>query len=212
MRRMTIALLCAVVLGSTVFAQTQAPQTQSPPVGQKPTAPPPLVPPATAPKPAPVPFPTGVMIGFVQFQAIVAESKLGKCGQDTMKQFVDKHSSDLLAKQKAAQDLQQQITTQTGVVNDTKIAQMNRDLDRMQRDFNSAQEQVKADQDALNQELLDKFQASVLPVIETVRAEKGLWAILTVPESGIAAAMPGLDVSSEVVKKLDIAIPTCGGK
>jgi len=207
---MLTAFICAVALGGSVFAQTQTPPPTPPPAGQKPPAqtPPPLLPPAT--KPAPPPFPEGAKVAFVQFQTIVEESKLGKCGKDAMKKFQDDKSVGLLAKQKDAKALQDQITTQTGVVNDAKISQMNRDLDRLTREFNMMQDQVKADQDALNQQLLDAFRDQVLPIVEAIRLERKLWMILTVPDSNIAAADPGLDLSEDAVKKLDEKVPTCG--
>jgi Skp family chaperone for outer membrane proteins len=212
MKRMLTALIGAVVLGASVFAQTQAPPPAqaAPPAGQKPAAPtpPPLLPPAT--KPAPPPFPEGAKVAFVQFQTIVQESKLGKCGQDAMKKFQEDQSVKLLAKQKDAKAVQDQITTQTGVVTDAKISQMNRDLDKLTREFNMMQDQVKADQDALNQQLLDAFRDQVLPIVEAIRVDRKLWMVLTVPDSNIAAADPGLDLSEEAVKKLDEKVPTCG--
>ena len=39
-----------------------------------------------------------------------------------------------------------------------------------------------------------------------------LGAIFTVPESNLAAANPGLDLSPETVKKLDEKFPSCPGK
>lgn len=212
MKRMLTALICAFILGGSVFAQTQTPPPAqiAPPAGQKPPVqtPPPLVPPAA--KPAPVPFPEGAKVAFVQFQTIVQESKLGKCGQEAMKKFQDDKSAGLLAKQKEAKTVQDQITTQTGVVTDAKISQMNRDLDRLTREFNMMQDQVKADQDALNQQLLDAFRDQVLPIVEAIRLERKLWMVLTVPDSNIAAADAGLDLSEEATKKLDEKVPSCG--
>ena len=129
-----------------------------------------------------------------------------------MKKFQDdKTTSDGCSRsKKGAKALQDQITTQTGVVNDAKIGQMNRDLDRLTREFNMMQDQVKADQDALNQQLLDAFRDQVLPIVEAIRLERKLWMILTVPDSNIAAADPGLDLSEDAVKKLDEKVPTCG--
>jgi Skp family chaperone for outer membrane proteins len=182
-------------------------QTTPPPNMQKP-APPPLVSPP--PKPAVVPFPTGAMIGYVVYQSIVQDSKLGKCGQNQMKAFQDRRTPELQAKQKEVVALQQQIAQQTGVVADAKISQMTRELDKVQREFSLAQEQYKADSDALNEELLSDFQARLMPIIESVRAEKGLWAVFAYPESNMIAKQPGLDLSVEAIQKLDIAVPSCG--
>jgi hypothetical protein len=40
-------------------------------------------------------------------------------------------------------------------------------------------------------------------VLDEVRKEKGLHFIFNGPDSGLVAADPGLDISGEVIKKLD---------
>ena len=216
MKRMLTALISVVVVGGSLLAQAQTqtppppPGQTTPPAGQKPPVPPPLVP-APA-KPAPVPFPPDAKVAYVQFQLIVQESKQGKCGQEAMKKFQDDHSKELLTKQKAAKDLSDKIDSQKGIVSDAVINSMSRDLDKMQREFNMMQDQVKADQESLNQQLLEEFQNKVIPIVEAMRAEKGLWMVLAVPESQIVAANTGLDLSLEAVKRLDDKFPTCPGK
>src|SRR5262245_59102122 len=94
MTRVTIVLaVCAVLVAGSAMAQTAPPpQTTPPPAGQKPT-PTPTPPPAgqkpaptptPAPKPEPVPFPEGAKVAFIDLQAIVQTSKLGKTGRDQM--------------------------------------------------------------------------------------------------------------------------------
>ena len=47
----------------------------------------------------------------------------------------------------------------------------------------------------------------MLPIVEEVRMERGLWIIFALGEnSNIAAAHAGLDLSGEIVKRLDATI------
>ena len=46
------------------------------------------------------------------------------------------------------------------------------------------------------------FSSKVRPVVEGIRAEKQLWAVFLMNET-LVAMMPGLDVSGEVIKRLD---------
>jgi len=213
MKRLSTALFVALLLGVSAYAQTQS---QTPPpgqttAGQKPPAPqtpPSLVPPA--PKAEPKPFPPDAKVAYVQFQAVVQESKQGKCGQDAMKKFQDDKSKELLAKQQEAKKLSDDIDSKRGVVSEAVLNTMARDLDKKQREFNMMQDQVKADQDNLNQQLLEEFQNKVVPIVEEIRVEKNLWMVLAVPESNIVAANTALDLSAETVKRLDAKYPTCG--
>ena len=55
-----------------------------------------------------------------------------------------------------------------------------------------------------------------MPIVEEIRAEKGLWVIFAVQgaDGGLAvlAANPGLDLSPEVIKRLDAKYPGTPGK
>jgi Skp family chaperone for outer membrane proteins len=211
--RLTVTTLLTILLAGAAFAQN--PPAQTPPPATTPPKPPaaqlpPTLPgqtPAPTPTPTPVPFPTDSRIGFVDMQIIVSASKLGKAGQDQMKVLTDKQNADLTAKSKQIQTLQQEIQTQAAVITPSALAQKNSDLDKLQRAAQFAQQDWQAQVDALNKQLLQDFQEKVLPVLEALRNEKGLWAIFSVGDSGAAAVHPGLNLSVEVVKRLDAKYP-----
>lgn len=224
MKRIAIAIV--ILLSAAVVASAQTPTGQrgaTPPTssGQRGTQPPAPTTPApplptgqTPAKPAapavPVPFPEGAKIGFVNMQTIVGESKLGKSGQDEMKALHDKNAASLASKNKAVQDLQQKLDSQRGVLAEAALQQMARDLDRQQRELQTQQQQYQADEQNKNDDLLNNFQEKVLPIIESLRVEKGLWVIFGVQaaEGGgilVASANEGLNLSLEVVKRLDAA-------
>lgn len=200
MTRMTIAVAVSALLvaGS---AQARTPQTQTPPPAtQKPAAQLPM----PSPTPAPVPFPEGAKVAFIDLQRIVGESALGKQGSDAMKALNDKLGADLAAKNKEIQALQDQIKTQQNVVSEAKMQEMTRNLDKLQRAAQFAQEDAQVQVNQLNQELLSGFQQKVLPIVEKLRDEKGLWIVFALgDQSNIAAAHAGLDLSAEVIKRLD---------
>jgi len=204
MTRMTIAVaVSALLLAGSASAQTVPPPAQTPPpAGQKPTAALPM----PAPTPAAVPFPEGAKVAYVDLQQVVTQSLLGKQGQEAMKVLNDKLGSELAAKNKEIVALQDKMKTQQNVVSEPVFASMGRDLERLQRDAQFKQQDANAQIEALNQDLLKNFQAQVLPVVEKLRDEKGLWIVFALgDQSNIAAAHAGLDLSTEVIKRLDAA-------
>ncbi len=54
------------------------------------------------------------------------------------------------------------------------------------------------------------FQEKALPIVEEVRKEKGLCAIFNLQSSGVVASHSGLELSAEVVKRLDAKYPGGG--
>ncbi len=198
MTRTTLTTAILILLAGAAFAQT--PPVQTP----KPT---PAPTPAAAPAATPVPFPADSKIGFVDMQIVVATSKLGKTGQERMKALTDQQNADMAAKSKALQTLQQEVQSQSAVITPAALAAKNAELDKQQRAAQFAQSDWNAQVDALNKQLLQDFQEKVLPVLEGLRAEMGLWAIFSVGDSGAAAVHPGLNLSAEIIKRLDAKYP-----
>jgi Skp family chaperone for outer membrane proteins len=205
-------------LGQTAPPPTQTPppatqQTQPPPPTQKPTPPLPVPQtPATKPPAPPVPFPADVKIGLVSLQAVVAGSKLGKAGQDELKKLSDQKKVELDAYQKKIDTLEKEIQSQAAVLAGAAIQGKQAQLDKLRREFQYAQDQANADLNQLNGQLLQAFEDKVLPIIESVRAEKGLWFVLAVQQTApgepagslqMVSYMPGIDLTAEVIKRLD---------
>jgi len=208
MTRVTIAFaMSAVLVAGSAMAQTTPPPTTppagqaTPPATQKPTTP--TQTPAPKP-PEPVPFPADAKVAYIDLQAIVQTSKLGKQGRDAMQALNDKLASDLAGLNKQIQSLQDKMKTQQGVVSEAVYNNMAKDLDKLQREAQFKQQDAQVQVEQLNDELLKSFQAKVLPIVEELRKERNLWIIFALGEnSNIAAAHAGLDLSTEVVKRLD---------
>jgi Skp family chaperone for outer membrane proteins len=193
-RRFIATIVSALLAGGTAAAQSA------------PAAPPAPAAPAARPAQAPPAFPADAKIAFVSMQFVVAQSKLGKMGQDKMKALTDKQAAERTAKQQELQKLQQEIQTGATVLAPQVLQQKNADLDRLTREAQFQEQQRQVDLENLNNQLLGEFSDKVLPLVEQVRAERNLWMVLTAGDgSNIAAVHPGLDLSAEIVKRLDAA-------
>ena len=66
------------------------------------------------------------------------------------------------------------------------------------------QQDAEVQRNQLQTELLESFQRAVLPIVEAIRNERGLWMIFQLGESAaIVAAHAGLDLTGDVTKRLD---------
>jgi outer membrane protein len=201
---MTIAIAFATLLaaGAAPLAAQQPPA--APPAAPVQT---PATPPATAkpapPKPA-LPFPADAKIGFMNLQRVINDSKFGQAGQTKLKALSDKRTAEVTALQKNIQTLQTELQTQGSVLSATVVQQKTTELDALQRRLQFEQQQASADVQNLQQQLLEEFTDKMIPIAEAIRKEKGLWFILAVGnESGVIALDEALDLSEELVKRLD---------
>jgi outer membrane protein len=204
---LTAIVLSALVASATLAAQAGAsrPQTPAAPPAQTPTVPRPAPPAATAPAPAPapaLPFPADAKIGFVDPQMILEQSVAGKAGIAQINKMVEPKQQEMAAKNKIAVALDQEIRSQQAVLSPAVLSAKQADLAKLQNELQFMQTQLQADADAMEKRMLQEFQDKVIPIIDKLREEKGLWAILT-PGAQAAAVDPRLDLSAEVVKRLD---------
>jgi outer membrane protein len=209
MNRMTIACVFgALLIAGPVLAQTPPPAGQTaPPAGQTQKPAIPATPPAAA-APAPVlPFPADAKIGFVQMQMIVDQSRLGKAGTDKMQKLQAQKNNELAALNKQIATLANELETQKAVLSATVQQAKASELDKLQRQAQFQQQESQAAVQALQTDLFTDFTDKVLPIIDTIRKERGLWAVYALGDgSGVAAVDPALDLSAEIIKRLDATI------
>jgi Skp family chaperone for outer membrane proteins len=198
MRGFAIAATLALVLsGAPTFAQT-------PPAQQPPAQPPAQVVPAPAPQP-PAPFPQGAKIGFVNFQRVIQESIDGKASTAKVNTLMAKKQNEGAEKQKQLAANQQKLQTSGSVMSDAARGQLEKEIERQQVEGQRFQQDAQAEVQELTNELQSEFIKKVTPILQQVASEKGLHALFNAQEAGFAWVDPGLDLTTEVIKKLDAA-------
>ena len=211
-----MAALGIVLTAAPGFAQgttgAQLPPTQPPPT-QPPATQPPATqqPPATAPaaaKPAPaapLPFPEGAKIAYVDVQFVASNSEQGKAATKQLESLNKKKTDELMEKNKALEAARAKLAQGANVLSQQAASQLEKDIEKQARDLQFAQQDAQSEVNELRQSLLEEFQTKLNPILEEIRKEKNLHMIFSVAESGLAAADRGLDLSQEVIKRLDAA-------
>jgi outer membrane protein len=211
MKALTVALLAGCVLVAGVaYAQQPPVQQQTPPPAQQTPLPaqqqPPAVPPAAAPQAAPAPapkFPEGAKYAFINIQRIASESAEGKASSSRIEALRAKKAAELTEKNKAVEALQAK--QRSAVMSEAAAAQVQKDIDKAQVDIQRMTQDAQAELQDLQNELQLDFQRKVGPVIEAVAREKELQLLFSQADSGLVWADAGLDLTAEVIRRLDAA-------
>jgi outer membrane protein len=203
MKGLVFGAALAVLASHAGFAQTPAAPAQ--PATQKPAAPAPAPAPAqpAAPAPAPRPFPEGAKIAYVVLQRIANESSEGKSATTRIQGLQQKKGAELAEKNKQLQGLQAKLEKESTVMSATAQADMQKQIERLQVDIQRFTQDAQAEIQELQNQLQQQFQTRIEPVLAQVGQEKGLHFIFNGPDSGLVWADPGLDISDDVIKKLD---------
>jgi len=197
-----VASLALVLSAAPAFAQTPA----QPPAQPKPAtpAPAPAVPAATTP-PAqpPAPFPAGAKIAFFQPEVVFQNSADGKAAVARVQALITKKQGENAEKAKALQANQQKLQTSGSVMSEAARAQLEKEIDRQTKEAERFQQDAQAEINELQQEVQNEFVKKLQPILEQIATEKQLHLLFNARESGISWATAGLDLTPDVIKKLD---------
>jgi outer membrane protein len=195
-----------LALAGSAFAQTppkpQTPPQQLPPKPQTPPAQPPAALPAPKPATPPVPFPQDSKIAFVDLQAIASGSAAGRDATKKLQDLTSKKQAEIAEKNKQLQASQSKLQAGAGVLSESARAGLEKEIDRMQRDIQFANQNAQAEVQEMTNDLQGDFQKKLMPIIEEVAKEKGLYVVFTA-EAGVAFVHPGLNITDEVIKRFD---------
>jgi len=211
-----VASFALLVSVAPVFAQAPAGQPATPPPATaKPPAPATGQPAAPAPAPAapqpPAPFPQGAKVGYVNLQMVAQLSNDGKAAAAKVQALTTKKQAEIGEKQKQLQGAQQKLQTGGGVMSEQARGQLEKDIERQNKELERFQQDAQAELQELQQELQQEFQTRLFPILDQLSQEKGLHLLFSGADAGLIWAAPGLDLTAEAVKKLDSAPPAKPG-
>src|SRR5688572_1220731 len=191
--------LVVVVALSVVLAASPG-FAQAPPAGQPPAKPAPAAPaPAPAQPPAPKPFPQGAKVAYVVLQRIANESADGRVATTRIQALQQKKAAELNEKNKQLTGMQAKFEKEGSVMNASAAADLQKNIEKLNLEVQRFTQDAQAEVQALQQE----FQQRLEPVLSQVATEMGLQFVFNGPDAGLVWADSALDISAEVIKKLD---------
>jgi outer membrane protein len=214
---MRFALKTLIVASAVVLTAGSA-LAQTPPAAQQPPAKPPATPPATTPAPtspaaaqvaneAPRPYPEGAKIAFVALQVVASNSVEGKAATAKLQELEKKKIGEIQAKNKQLEDLRTKQQTSSTILNDSARLTLEKDVDKLTREVQFLQQEAQSERQALQAELQVEFQRKLNPILDQIAKEKGLHMLVDIDQSGAVWIDTGLDLTGEVIKRLDAAKP-----
>src|SRR5436190_6415820 len=205
-----VAIGIALMAGPVNAGQTPAAPKPAP-TAPKPTPPagaPAQTPPAAAqPAPAtpPRPFPEGAKIAYVNVQRIASESVEGQAATKRLTSLREEKEKDLAARNAKFEDARKRLETSASVLSESVRGTQQKEVERLQTDLQRATQDAQKAVEDLQNELQLEFQRKLLPVLSEVSAAKNLHMVFSSVDSGVVWADPGLDITTDIIKKLDAA-------
>ena len=200
-----VVVLSLVLTANPTFAQ--APSAPAPAKPMTPAAAPAQTAPAPAQPPAPRPFPQGAKVAYVVLQRIANESADGRVATTRIQALQQKKAAELTNKQTQLASLQAKLEKEGSVMSASAAGDLQKQIEKINVEVQRFTQDAQAEVQELQQNLQGEFQQRLEPVLQVVAAEMGLQFIFNGPDAGLVWADAALDISSEVIKKLDSAKP-----
>jgi outer membrane protein len=143
----------------------------------------------------------------INIQRIAAESTEGKVSTAKVQALNQKKISELNDLNKRLQADQQKLSAQGTMLNEAARAELERNIDKEQKDLQRSQQDAQEEVQQLQQDLQNAFQAKLLPIIQQVVAERKITILFSQADAGIVFADPNLDLTADVIKRFDTAAP-----
>jgi Skp family chaperone for outer membrane proteins len=191
LRIVTVGVAMMLMLAPAALAQ----------IPQKPTDVPPTQAPTPTPSTQPIAlFPAEARFAFIDFQQIVSTSVSGKLALRILKEFSDKRLNEIEGQNKQLQALSSK--RDAGVLSGAALAQIDRDMLKLQREIQFLQQDAQAEFAQMQTELDTDLRKKVVPVVADIAKEKGLHAVFAA-DSSLLYILPALNISDEVIKRVD---------
>lgn len=203
-----VVALSVTLAASPSYAQAPAGAAQAPkptaPAAPAPAAPPPAQAPATPP-PAPKPFPQGAKVAYVVLQRIANESADGRVATTRIQALQQKKAAELNDKNKQLTAMQQKLEKEGAVMSPSVAGELQKNIEKVTLEVQRFTQDAQAEVQELQQSLQQEFQQRLEPVLQQVATDMGLQFVFNGPDAGLVWADSALDISAEVIKKLDSA-------
>lgn len=147
-----------------------------------------------------------IRIGAVSLAYVARSSKTGQSALADIEKFVKQKESEAALR---VADLEQQrlALQQTGAgLSARSIADLQKAFDKSRVDFERFQQDTRAEIEGMQAKFDADFRVKLGPVIDAVSKEKGLQFVFGLEQAAIVWWSPSVDISAEVVKRLDAAL------
>ena len=209
MRSRFVILAIGAVLVAGPVSAGQAPKPATPaPKPAAPATPPAQAPAQPTPAPAPAPpqpFPEGAKVAYINLQRVASESTDGQAATKRITTLREEKEKDLVSRNAKFEEARKRLETSASVLSEAVRSSQQKDVERLQTDLQRATQDAQKAVEDLQTELQVEFEKRLRPVLSEVAASKSLHMVFSQADSGVVWANPGLDITADVIKRLDAA-------
>jgi outer membrane protein len=142
----------------------------------------------------------------VSLSYVAQSSKAGKAALAKLEEAGKKREAEAAVKAGELQKQQIALQQQSGAMSDRARADLQKAFERSRVDFDRFRQDAQAELQGMQAEFEADFRLQLIPIVDQISKEKGFHFVFGLEQSTLVVwANPALDISDEVVKRLDAA-------
>lgn len=152
---------------------------------------------------AALPAAAQVTVALIDVQRVVSESDPGKEAFQKLKEAQDAKVEEGRALTQEFETLREQFEKQRFTLSDEKLDEMRKQLEDRQIALKRFQDDAQRELEEKRRKELEKLEATIMPIVTTIGAEKGLTLIFDKYRAGLLYADDSVDITDEVIQRFN---------
>jgi Skp family chaperone for outer membrane proteins len=142
-------------------------------------------------------------VGAVSLAYVARSSKAGKSALAEIEKFVKQKESEAAIKSVELEKQRLELQKTSAGLSARALGDLQKAFDKSRVEFERFQQDARADIERLQATFDAEFRVKLAPIIDSVSKEKGLHFVFGLEQAAIVWWSPAVDISEEVVKRLD---------
>lgn len=143
-------------------------------------------------------------IGAVSFSYIARNSKTASAALAEVQDFERKKAGEIETRAAELQKQQVELQQRSASMSPRAVADLQRAFEKSRLEFTRLQQDAQAEVEAMQQRFEADFRIKLAPIVDAISREKGLYFVFGIEQTSMLAWWsPAVDISEEVVKRLD---------
>jgi outer membrane protein len=151
--------------------------------------------------------PAAVKVAVIDVQRIVADSTAGKATVGELETFGKEQSGALQARREELSTLQRRISEGRLTLSEEALADLERQVEEKEIQLRRATDDAQREFQKRQEQALGRIEGRVMPIIQQIGEEGGYTMIFRKFESGLVYAAAGVDITDQVIARLDAEAP-----
>ena len=145
-------------------------------------------------------------VGAVSLAYLARSSKAGKAALAEIEKFIKQKQSEAATKAAELEQDRAALQKSSGGLSARALADLQRAFDKSSLDFERFQQDAQAEIERMQAGFDADFRVKLAPIIDAVSKEKGLHFVFGLEQAAIVWWSPSVDISEEIVKRLDLSV------